>query len=361
MNDKILSQDMHQRFLIDISDMIILVVNKMSFHDQKLMYHILDTVKAKEKTNEKNKNHDKKTFIVILHNFANLDSIESVEEYIQSDIINGRDKIVEKILDLKEPRKRQFISDNHNVVHLVIANKLSEAGDFYNETAFNYIRTKIKGFPFIRNVNISEYFLDFLKDNINNYYTDYENLEFKTKTEDNKIFIYPQKKHLEDNDDEKINEIDFNNKNPIFDLELKVPVINPLGFVSVNTGEFELDYSIKYNQDKFAIFIYMPGINKNILETLNMETEIQDNSISFNIKFCWENVFKKFDEIYPKDFYQNFKIIKENEASLYTVKIPFNEHIIDQNTLEFVKVEDGIIFIEVSIMKKKKIAINKIN
>ena len=133
MNDKILSQDMHQRFIIEISDMIILVVNKMSFHDQKLLFHILDLVKTKEKNTKKENKLGTKTFVVVLHNFLNLTTIDSVEDYIKSDIINGRDKITEKpIVSLKEPLKRQFITENPNVIHLVIANKFSEAGKFYN-------------------------------------------------------------------------------------------------------------------------------------------------------------------------------------------------------------------------------------
>ena len=203
--------------------------------------------------------------------------------------------------------------------------------------------------------------MEFLKINIHNYYSDFEKIEFKVINNEKLCYIYPQIKQLEEDPDEKIVEILNEYKDAFIEFDLKNPVINPLGFVSMDSGDFEINYSIKFNQEKVGVFIYIPGINDNLLESFEMESDISENSISFSVFISWDNIFKKFDEKFPKNFYQNFKPIKEKEISLYTVKIPFNEYKIEQDSLKLIKVLDGIIYIELDLLKPKKISYKKGN
>ena len=87
ISDKTLSHDLHQKFVINISHMILLIVNKISFPDQKLIQHLTNLI-------PKNK------IVGIIHNFQNLNSVESVESYIVTDILQGNSNLEKKIIDI---------------------------------------------------------------------------------------------------------------------------------------------------------------------------------------------------------------------------------------------------------------------
>ena len=138
MNDKMLSQDLHQNFIMNISNIIIIVVNKMSFQDQKLVSHLLDSINFRKKQNQN-------IFTIILHNFCHLESISAVEHYITVDIKNGFQNIDEKALP-GGGNKRFFITENPNIVHCVMAKKYSDAGNEYNASTFEFLKRKNKKF-----------------------------------------------------------------------------------------------------------------------------------------------------------------------------------------------------------------------
>ena len=359
IDDKRLIHDMHQRFLIEISDIIILVVNKMSFQDQLLMYHILDLLNQKRAI-DKLENKQNSSFLIILHNFANLKTIESVEDYIVKDILNGKENITQKMFS-NNIKKRQFISDDPNITQLVMANKYSEAGEFYNKSTIEFIRNKIKYHNVIKNADITMKFFDFLKKNIHNYYLDYENVDINFINKDNgNILIYPKLIKSKENESGEINEEINNDGNIVLNkIALKNPILNHLGFVCNISKEIQVKYSIKYNENCIGIIILLPGINNARFEKFEIETQMDEkNSFFFVIKIIWDNCFKNIDERFPKKFYQTC-VFGDKEINFQTVKIPFNGHMIDINSHRLIFIENGIISIEIDYMKNKKIFFKK--
>ena len=85
LKDKTYSQDLQQKFIIEISDIMIIVLNKMSFPDQKLLSNILSKTPK-----------DKK--VIIIHNFSNLNTIEAVKHYINVDVERGADNFDKKVI-----------------------------------------------------------------------------------------------------------------------------------------------------------------------------------------------------------------------------------------------------------------------
>jgi len=74
LRDKQYTESLMQQFLLSNSDIIIIVVNQLTFADQKMINRITAEFKGKKK-------------IFILHNFSSLYTTEDVERYIKMDIL----------------------------------------------------------------------------------------------------------------------------------------------------------------------------------------------------------------------------------------------------------------------------------
>ena len=251
ITDRILSQDFHQRFLIEISNFIIIVVGKLTLSDQKNLRHLLNLIpKSKE--------------VAIIHNFYNLSTQSIIEEYISNDIINGSfDNIIEKKLNEKLEKQRFFVTSNQNVYHLILANKFSEAGNFYNFETLNYLRNKIKNLTIMKEFNIEKNLIEFLNENKKNYIIG-DNFNFHLK----KI-------------DENVSEIrisyDHSQEKSLNEIKLKEPVLDSFGFIQFSQNVFkEIPYEIYYNHEELILSLFLHNINEENLENVISNIKIDD-------------------------------------------------------------------------------------
>ena len=376
LNDKLLSQDLHQKFLIEISDVLIVVVNKMSYSDQKLLFHILETVELKDKQRKDNR----KTFVIILHNFFNLNTREIVEHYIDKDILRGFHTVTEKFLDNKY-ENRIFLTENSNVVHAIMANKYSEAGKFYNSSTLLFIKEHITNIVFKANIDLVQAFYCHLNNNIFDYYKDFEGknifcvkkkkvIYFFLDEDDKKIeefckegkFIYNEddKGKLQENEKNDV-EGEYNNKEEEylsndtilevlpFKPSLQNPKLNTYGFVSNKKIGEELDYEIRRTLEDIIFLIRIPGITSNSIDESNIK--LFEEGESWGIKFK-VNIDNDFEERkMSKQYYSNNKNINKKELSFCSINIPLLDFKIDfeKRNIKFIK--NGLICIEIKIQK----------
>ena len=142
--DKINTNEFIKKFVLYNSNINIYVVNSDIDLDQQNFYH----------------NFIEGKINIIIHNLKTFRRIEEVKNYIEEYLLKSVSfTLVKKIFTIVENEKdnyknkninlnyyqQSFENDkNMNIIHLIMANDRSEAGDFYNYSTINYIRKLIE-------------------------------------------------------------------------------------------------------------------------------------------------------------------------------------------------------------------------
>jgi len=93
--DRNVTEDFIQNYILEVSDIILIVVGQLTFSDQKLISKITEKYK--------NKN------IFIIHNFYNSYHITEIKEKIKNDILqsfNVEEKYMDKMIYNDDPKKK---------------------------------------------------------------------------------------------------------------------------------------------------------------------------------------------------------------------------------------------------------------
>ena len=134
-----------QRFIIENANVILLVVGKLSIDDQFFLNKLTKLIKD-----------DHSMFlqkIIIIHNLKEMEKKEYVENYIENTLKKSLTFILKEKNDLKLQgeranrdynKKRYYEEDKESpdkqIIHLIMAKYDTEAGDYYNDSAIDYIR-----------------------------------------------------------------------------------------------------------------------------------------------------------------------------------------------------------------------------
>ena len=282
INDRNLSQNFHQNFLIKISHMILIVVNKLTLSEQKQLKYLLDIIPSNKK-------------VAIIHNFKDIHSIKTLEQFIEKDIYRGFQKVYDKKIDEKT---RFFITENANIFHCVLANKYGEAGKLINDKTFHFLRETIKNITVFKVMKIENELFDYLNLNKENYYVNSENLNFKMNNNNKKNIIISKDENIQ------LKSLYFNP----FDLQKK-PEYNKIDFI----------HCVYDSENFYFIKIFLPGItSENILKQDYKLKDIENNDknqileINILLKISLKDFLKKglninenFDEEYSNNFNNN--------------------------------------------------------
>ena len=235
--EKLITELFLQNYIIYNSDILLIVVGKFTYSEQKLLNKI--------KTEIHRANIKKPLYII--HNLFTFFSIKQVEEHIKDYLLKSA------TFDLEEGHK---ISTNINIkngtyfyeknsdpkiFHLIFANEGSEAGEFYNRFTLEFIEncfqnvTDLKPFDVIETVK--ERFIEISKDII----------EIREKN-------YFNKESFDETDSEKLIKLKDNN-----DIILKKCFIDELGFSNLKVNGFEPRYSYYKTDKSIIIKLECPG------------------------------------------------------------------------------------------------------
>ena len=137
-----------QRFIIENAHVILLVVGKLSIDDQFFLNKLTTLIKE-----EKGRFLQK---VIVIHNLMTMEKKEVVENYIENTLKKSLTFNLEERKDLKisEERAKKLYnrslyyernddSDKNGkkgIIHLIMAKYGTEAGDYYNDSAVDYIR-----------------------------------------------------------------------------------------------------------------------------------------------------------------------------------------------------------------------------
>ena len=298
--DKTLTELFLQQFIITSSDILLVVVGVLTYSEQKLLNKIEKILKQKK--------YYKKLFII--HNLQNFIEKKQIEDYIEEYLKHSATftlketnftKTNSNSPDLNKNSKyffETFHKDNEEgsslqVFHLIMANEFSEAGEYYNEFATNFLNdqlnafTNIKSFPVIEKVK--DDFINFSKEAFENPVKENEiNI-----SNDLTIQLKPEKK-----------------------IVFKKCFIDEMGFSNFFGSGFEPNYCVYKDNDKINITFEASGKVTQISPDCEFN---KDGNLIFSISGNKEIKVPSEDE--KTKFYENS--IKQGKFN-FNVKLPYN-------------------------------------
>ena len=311
--DKLLSENFLQKFIIYKSNILLVVVGDMTLSEQKLLMRI------KSQANQQ---------IIVVHNLQNFVLIEQVEDYIKNTLLKlklfslERNVYQQNYEDIKNEKEEQnnkynkyyFVENKEKVIHVILANEYSEAGNYYNETTLKYLKKKIDTTDNRKVFNVI--------DDIKNFFYETSNDIIEENIKKDDIYF-----------DDKSNSIKL--KDNINTITLKKYLIDELRFTLQKTG-----YSPKYSQylkdNKLIFKIEFPGRGR-ILPDLDI------GKGEYIFIFKGEKYIDK--ELMDDKTNSNKKKLKLEYSNRESGKF-FLEIKIPQNLIQVRNMKDNQIFIE---------------
>ena len=176
-----------QDFIIDKSNVLIVVVDQLKFSEQKLI------------NNLKDHNFDK---LFVIHNLQFFCDIKTIEEHIENVIKKSVFSNLEKVDipyfdDDKEKKQKPFFfyekefgrkdqnKSKQEIIHLFMAKEGSDAGNYFNEETIKYSRFLIESKCNKKLFNIEDEIIDFLSLNSIRYMINDNNEKNPPKSEEN--------------------------------------------------------------------------------------------------------------------------------------------------------------------------------
>ena len=155
--DKAQTERFIEQLIISLSDMIILVVGKLTRTEQRLITRI----KNLSRRNEKNKIRS----IIIVHNLAQYHKILEVEKHIDEYLNRSATFKLKERRYIGEGKKffgRNYLvedldeSEEIQVFHYIMAKEGTEAGNYFNDFAMELIKNQFNNFNKRRKINIPD-------------------------------------------------------------------------------------------------------------------------------------------------------------------------------------------------------------
>ena len=320
--DKLITELFLQNYIIHNSDILIAVVDILSFSEQKLL------LKFKKEIENAKRNQP----VIVIHNLKTYTTIEQVDDYIENTLLKSATFKLEKgpIVDTKNInfKIKYILYEKANektpaIFHLIYANENSKAGSHYNGFTLNFIENSYQS--------------------ITNH-TSYDVIE-TTKER----FIQVSKEILEKKEKENdITKDSFDERYPNYiklkrdkEITLKKCFIDEIGFSNLITNGFEPKYNVFKKDNKIIIRVEAPG-NCPMVAEKKVEGEL------FIIRLSGE----KKKDIVPEKLEDN--IYNKREIGKFFLDIPLSskEYIFSEKPPTF-DYHSGVQFIEYELKGKE--------
>ena len=320
--DKLITELFLQNYIIHNSDILIAVVDILSFSEQKLL------LKFKKEIENAKRNQP----VIVIHNLKTYTTIEQVDDYIENTLLKSATFKLEKgpIVATKNTnfKIKYILYEKANektpaIFHLIYANENSKAGSHYNGFTLNFIENSYQS--------------------ITNH-TSYDVIE-TTKER----FIQVSKEILEKKEKENnITKDSFDERYPNYiklkrdkEITLKKCFIDEIGFSNLITNGFEPKYNVFKKDNKIIIRVEAPGNCPMVAEKI-VQGEL------FIIRLSGE----KKKDIVPEKLEDN--IYNKREIGKFFLDIPLSskEYIFSEKPPTF-DYHSGVQFIEYELKGKE--------
>ena len=233
--EKLITEVFLQNYIINTSNILIIVVGILTYSEQKLLNRIKTEIQ-KSKINKQ---------LFIIHNLITYTSIEQVKEYINNVLLKSETFFLEEghytstKLEIKKGIYFYEKETNPTIYHLIFANEGSESGEYYNNFTLDFIENQYLNVTDLKTFDVIETIKDKFLETSKEIFEKLEN---------------PLTKNDLDNSDNKIIKL----KN-IKELKLKKCLIDELGFSNLRTNGFEPTYNYYKKDNKLIVKVEAPG------------------------------------------------------------------------------------------------------
>ena len=340
MKDKKVCEILLSDFIIKECNILIAVVEQLSFAEQEMLISLINSLKLKEVNN----NIEKRKLIVI-HNLMNSSQVKDIENFVNDTLLKSMTfSLNPRHVDDHEDKKYnvtvydQIIENNDNnrldIVHIIVGNDNSkEVKEKYNEPALKYIRDYIT-ISYVKQFDIINSFKEFIETNykqfINNNLFDNTPLEIGYQK---RIRVYTDKNKTKNKISEKIIiPIEVRNKEKIKDVTFKNFFFDSSGiYYSVEPLYASRIFKIKDDYFLEITFEISGKINEDLKNDINDDDnnnkiiiEIRGKTEEFKLDFFKEEEGKIDKEVGNLKWAQftfqviinEFKTIEEDEVEL---------------------------------------------
>ena len=224
--EKLLTELFLQNYIVHNSDILIVVVDCLSFSEQKLLMKIKREIERSKRSLP----------LYIIHNLKTYTKVNQVKDYIENTLLKSATFSLVK-MPIINTKKNQTITGvrfcelknnekENDIIHLIYANEDSDAGKYYNESTLDFIEN------IYQNINASK---------------PYDVIETIKER-----YIQVSEDIIEKNEkDEKITKDSFDNSDTNLiklkngkEIVLKKCLIDELGFSNLKPNGFEPKYNI---------------------------------------------------------------------------------------------------------------------
>ena len=327
-----------QNFIIKYSDILILILGKLTINEQKLLL----------KVNTHIKNLNRKESLIVIHNLKEFETKKQVEDYIKDVLKKSSTFTLEENFDInfkknEESGWRSFFEPKSEpkIYHLIYAKKGTEAGDYYNGKAIDYL------YHLITSITDKECFDPI--ECIKNYFSEISEtiLENPIKKED---LIYNDNNKKDINDEKgktyEINQLSLKErKQPII---LKKCLIDELGIIQGNN--FNVQYSYYITDKNVFVYVELPGkyseSDKDLeYENVVIEQEVEGSYYIIKIRGTKKNNYKKIINV------EEATQFNKRQFGKFEIQIKLDK--INLTDDDFVhEIKNGCLLIKFNIKKK---------
>ena len=310
-----------QNFIIFYSDILLLVVDYLTFSEQKLINQVKNNIKRGNKFKK----------LIIIHNLKTYRTIKDIKYYINNVLLKSfsfnlrkNEKVTSKKVNIiKGEYFTESLEKYINIFHLIFAAENSEAGNYYNSFAKNFILTHFN--------NIADF----------SEFDVFENIKSNFSLQSKIYFEQIIKKEDFLSTKEIINRKLFSLIKPK-EIKIKCNLFEDLGLQVLEENYFEPKYSIVKTKKDFEIKIELPG---NIKVDIYRPKYI-NNITSINI------VGHKYRDKDPKEENNNIIDIRNYGKFHLKINLETQDCIINPN-IKYYKFDKGLLILRYEFEKEK--------
>jgi len=325
--EKLITELFLQNYIMHYSDILIIVVDSLSFSEQKLLMKIKKEI-------------DKAKLIkplFIIHNLKSFTSVEQVKDYIYNSLLKSATFTLEDgqrtTMEFEDRPGIYFYEKDkekykeRNIFHLIFANEDSEAGKYYNPFTLTFIENYFSNIQYLKSFDvidsIKERFMAISKDILNG------NGKKITKESFDNSFPYM---------------IKLKGENEII---LKKCLIDELVFTNLKANGFEPTYNIYKKDNKIIVRVETPG-------NIFIESIVEILDEYYIIKIKGEKSLDKEPEKLDDNIYNT------REYGKFCLEIPLKigEYLLAREPPE-INVLKGVLILKYNLVKKEEIMVFK--
>lgn len=303
INDRSLTEYFIQNFILYSCNVILVVVELLTQHDQKIIERIRNLYNNLKE-------------IIVIHNFFKLERKSQVLLRAKEEITGAFD-VTERTVSLSDvPYYIEHSKDKNkkNIVHMILGREGCESGDFFNEPSLRHISDILDVETGIKKFNVLELLNKFFNEKSGIYFNGLKNVtEFKETLYNNRLFYKLEHEGT---------------------MKLKPAAFNVLGSLK----DFDLNYHIlestKGGKREKIYYFELPGVTEKPKLMLKKEGKDKKNQILTLIISS-----------HGLEVPNNFKIVQsEYHFSKFEKKIPIDDEFGEYECEKsFTEINNGIL------------------